>query len=161
MDAARPDVVLDCNVFVQAITRSQGPAARVLRLVEKNRVTLHLSKPILRELRRTLAYPELRGRNPSLTDEVAEAFVGRVMFRGVLARAVPHVFTYERDPNDEPYIDLAAAVGATFLVTRDNDLLCLMSDHTLEAKEFRQRFASLRILDPVAFLTEVDAAHDP
>ena len=143
MHSSRPDVVFDCNVFLQALARVQGPAAEALRLVEQNRVTLHISKPILREVRRALAYPEVRQKNPAVTDESVEAFLSRISFRGVLFRDVPHVYDFPRDPDDEAYIDLAAAVNADYLVSRDQDILSLATDHTIQAKEFRQRFPRL------------------
>jgi hypothetical protein len=34
MSDSRPDVVFDCNVFLQAIARAGGPAAEALRAVE-------------------------------------------------------------------------------------------------------------------------------
>lgn len=42
------------------------------------------------------------------------------------------------------------AANATFLVSRDKDLLDLMND-----PDFRGRFPDLSILDPVAFLQEI------
>src|SRR5689334_547254 len=104
MNASRPDVVFDCNVFLQAVSRAEGPAAQALRLVERNVITLHVSKAIIRELRAILAYPEIRERNPQLTDDAIEAFVKRLLFRGVLVREVPPVFTFPRDPDDAPYV---------------------------------------------------------
>jgi predicted nucleic acid-binding protein len=56
------------------------------------------------------------------------------------------------DPTDEPYLDLAAAVKADYLVTRDEDLLTLMTGHSAFCKEFRQKTRPLAILDPVMFL---------
>ena len=155
MNPSKPDVVFDCNVFLQAISRANGPAAEALRLIERNVVSLHLSRPILRELRRALAYPEIRQRNPHVTDEVIGAFLARVSFRGVLLRDVPHVFDFPRDRDDEPYIDLAAAVAADYLVTRDLDLLSLATDRAIQAKQFRQRFPNLSVLNPVDFLNEL------
>jgi predicted nucleic acid-binding protein len=43
---------------------------------------------------------------------------------------VPRVFEYPRDPNDEPYINLAIPARAKYLVSRDKDLLDLMSDRS-------------------------------
>jgi uncharacterized protein len=154
MNSSRPDVVFDCNVFLQAITRPDGPAAHALRLVDQNEITLHISKPIIRELRLALEYPEIRSRNPNLTTEVVDAFITRVAFRGMLYRDVPHVFDLPRDRDDEPYIDLAVAVGADYLVTRDQDLLSLATDYAIEAKQFRQRLPRLSVLNPVEFLQE-------
>jgi predicted nucleic acid-binding protein len=49
---------------------------------------------------------------------------------------VPKEFSYRRD-EDEPYINLAVAAGADFIVSRDRDLLDLMTGYTDECKEFR------------------------
>jgi predicted nucleic acid-binding protein len=68
------------------------------------------------------------------------------------ADPVPHIFDFPRDPDDAAYVDLAAASGATFLVTRDKDLLSLTTDHSIEAKQFRQRFPSLSIVTVEDFL---------
>lgn len=155
MNPSRPDVVFDCNVILQALARAHGPAVDALRLVEQNTISLHLSRPILRELRRVLSYPEVRQKNPRITDELVDDFLTRLVFRGVLPRDVPHVFDYSRDPGDEPYIDLAAAVQADYLVTRDNDLLSLATDYSAEAKQFRQRFPFLHIVNPVGFLSGI------
>jgi putative PIN family toxin of toxin-antitoxin system len=156
MNPSRPDVVFDCNVFLQAITRVNGPAAQALRLVEQNAVTLYLSKAILREFRRTLTYPEISRKTPQVTDAAIDTFLARLSFRGLLLRHVPHVFDYARDPDDEPYVDLAAAAKADYLVTRDKDLLSLITDHSIEAKQFRQRFPSLRVCNPVDFIAAID-----
>lgn len=54
---------------------------------------------------------------------------------------------YDRDPKDRPYMDLAVAAEANYLITRDKDLLSLMTSHTVAAKEFRQRHQNrLRIV---------------
>ncbi len=152
MNLLRPRVVFDCNVFLQALTRRSGPAAEALRLIEANRATLYLSRMILRELRTVLEYPEIRKKNPHVTDVVVAEFLEHVAFRGVLVREVPRAIQFSRDPDDEPYLDLVAAVKADYLVTRDGDLLSLTTDYSNEAKEFRQRFPSLKIVTPVGFL---------
>ena len=56
---------------------------------------------------------------------------------------VPAIFTLIRDPDDEPYLNLAIAVSAEYLVTRDNDMLDLMKD-----PEFRTNIPRLRFLIP-------------
>lgn len=71
--------------------------------------------------------------------------------------ANPRRFTYPRDPKVELYINLALAAGATYLVSRDNDLLDLMRWDTEEGRAFQKRFRFLKIVDPVAFLNEIEA----
>ncbi|HXE53151.1 MAG TPA: hypothetical protein VN541_09055 [Tepidisphaeraceae bacterium] len=75
------------------------------------------------------------------------------MFKATLVRRVRHVLDYPRAVQDEPYVDLAATVRADYLVTRDQDLLSLMTGHTTVCKQFRQKTHPLRIVDLVSFLS--------
>jgi hypothetical protein len=70
---------------------------------------------------------------------------------------IPQVIAYPRDPDDEPYINLAVAADARYLVTWDNDLLDLMDDTTAVGLEFQRRFPDLRVLTPVALIRELSA----
>jgi predicted nucleic acid-binding protein len=79
----------------------------------------------------------------------------RLEFRATRVRTVRHVVEYPRDPTDEPYLDLAVAVKADYLVTRDKDLLSLMTSHSIVAKQIRQRTRPLKILNPVHFFGEM------
>src|SRR5438874_1199970 len=83
---------------------------------------------------------------------VRDAFLKRLTFHGTLVRRIPHVFDYPRARQDEPYIDLAAAVHADYLVTRDSDLLALTVGHSATSTAFRRRFRSMKIVGPVDFL---------
>jgi predicted nucleic acid-binding protein len=91
---------------------------------------------------------------PGLTTFVSNLF-RRLDKRAVMINEVPRVFEYLRDPNDEPYINLAIAARAKYLVSRDKDLLDLMAATDLESKQFRQRFRFLRIIDPAALLHDI------
>jgi uncharacterized protein len=144
--------VFDCNTVLQAAAFADGPAAECIRLVESGVVALFVSKATLAELRRVFEYPEVLAMSPSMTPEHTAPFLQRLTFRATLVRRVPHVFRFARDPKDEPYIDLAVAAKADYLVSRDKDLLSLMSARTTTAKQFRQRTRPLKVVDPVAFL---------
>ena len=89
---------------------------------------------------------------PFLTLEFIEAYLIRVAQFAKFIKTFPLYFSFSRDPKDEKYINLALETEAQYLVTRDKDLLELMTDHSDEAKEFRQRFRHLKIVDPVEFL---------
>jgi putative PIN family toxin of toxin-antitoxin system len=153
--ADRPRVVFDCNVLVQAISNQSGPAGRALGLLKQNAIAVYISRAVLKELRLVLQYPIVRQKLPDLDDEQVDSFIRQLTFRGTLLRRVPHVFDYPRARQDEPYIDLAAAAKANYLVSRDKDLLSLATDRTLIGKHFRQRYPRLRVLNPVAFLARI------
>ena len=55
-----------------------------------------------------------------------------------------------QDPDDEPYLNLAIAAGASFIVSWDDDLVSLM-----EQTQFRKEYPSLSVVTPVSFLDDV------
>lgn len=135
-------------VFFQVTARPSGPAARLfIDFVESGRLTLYVSDAIIEEVRDVLGRPRIRARNPAITDEGVEAFCDRIRQVARWIDLIPDVFTLARDPDDEPYLNLAIAASAEYLVTRDNDMLDLMRDAL-----FRARYPTLTILDPVAML---------
>jgi uncharacterized protein len=152
----RPGVVFDCNVMLQAAVSATGPAAECLRRLDANRITAFVSRATLKELRAVFDYPALRERNPDLTDLHVAAFIDRLLFKAVLVRRVPHVFDYPRAKQDEPYIDLAIAARADYLVSRDKDLLSLMTGHSPVCRRFRQRTRPLSVVDPVKLLEALE-----
>jgi putative PIN family toxin of toxin-antitoxin system len=144
--------VFDCNVLIQAAARPDGPAAGCLRLLDGNRIAVYVSGATIREVRAVFAYPTVRRAFPGLTDAQIARFIDRLIYKAVLVRRVAHVLDYPRARQDEPYIDLATAAKADYLVSRDKDLLSLMTGHSAICKEFRRRTRPLQVIDPVSFL---------
>lgn len=147
-----PRVVFDCNVLLQAAARKNSVAAQCLNLAENNRIQLFISRDTFAEIEEVLNRPELRVHFDDLNDEIVGAFLKRLQRHSSLVRLVPKKFSYSRDEDDEPYINLAAAANADYLVSRDKDLLDLMTGHSDECKQFRQQFRPLKVIEPLAFL---------
>jgi putative PIN family toxin of toxin-antitoxin system len=157
MDADRPKIraVFDCMMFLQAAARRGGPSAACLQLVEFGVVELYVSREIISEVRDVLARPRVRKKFPAMTDPVVEQFLASITKRAVNVVEVPRLFEFARDPKDEPYINLAIAANARFLVSRDNDILDLATNPGSDGERLRRMAPDLRILDPVAFLIEI------
>ncbi len=102
--------------------------------------------------------PKIRERNSQLTDERVNAFITRIADRATIVEDIPPHFNYARDPKDEKYINLAIQVGADYIVSRDKDMLDLMTGHSDECKGFRQRFRLLKIIEPVELLKTVESS---
>jgi putative PIN family toxin of toxin-antitoxin system len=154
-----PRAVFDCMMFVQALASDTGPAAACFLLAAEGRLELCLSPELLAEVRDVLDRPKLRKKLPALTPERAEAFLDDILGYATLIQDVPRRFQYERDPKDEPYINLALDAGARYLASRDKDLLDLAKD-----ENFHQEFPDLIILDPASLLREmapVEGADEP
>ena len=110
----------------------------------------HVLRPI-EEVRDVLVRPRIRAKNPAITDDSVAAFCRRVEQVALRIDPVPALLTLARDPDDEPYLNLAIAVSGDYLVTRDNDMLDLMQDPA-----FRARYPTLMILDPMALLQRLN-----
>jgi putative PIN family toxin of toxin-antitoxin system len=142
-----PRAVFDCMVFLQGAARPNGPARACFRLIDEGKGILCISNEILVEVRDVLTRPKAQKKFPLLTPEWVEDFVSDVERKAITFADVPKVFSLERDPKDEPYINLAIATGAKFLVSRDKDMLDLMQDD-----DFRTSYPALLILGPAEFL---------
>jgi len=152
----RPRVVFDAVVFVQALISGRGVAAACVQRVLAGEAILFLSDAVLAEISDVPLRPELTRRYPYLTPECVGAFVRDVQAVAVHVAAPPKAFKLPRDSKDEPYTDLAIAVGAAYLVTwNQRHLTYLMQQDTTEGREFCQRFPHLKILTPPEFLQEL------
>ena len=156
MAAGGVGVVFDCNLFVQAFLNPSGAAAQCFGLVLSGRVRLFVSRETLAEAAEVLSRPRILKHLPHATPERREAFLETVIAHATYLRDVTEKFRFERDPKDAPYLNLAIAAGADYLVTRDRDLLDLMTGHADECKGFRQRFRNLRIVEPSALLQRLE-----
>jgi uncharacterized protein len=148
----KPRAVLDTMVFLQAVGSGKGAAYAVLQRFEAGDFRLFVSRDLLDEIRDVLSRPEIRRKLSLLTDERVAALIGRLERKATLVDVVPPRIAYERDPDDEPVLNLAIEVNADYLVSRDNDLLDLMKEDYPGGEAFRVQFSGLSILDPVAFL---------
>jgi putative PIN family toxin of toxin-antitoxin system len=154
-DATR--VVYDCNTFVQAFASPGGPAGRCVQLALDGKVQLFVSPAVLAELRDVLFRPKVIAQLHLRPDRI-DAFIEAMAAAATMIDSFAAAFEYPRDPDDAHYVNLALAAGARLIVSRDNDLLDLMSPTSPDALDFQRRFPSIRVLDPVAFLAEVAAS---
>lgn len=149
-------VVFDCMVFLQAVRSNESIAFKLFEYLEANTFILFVSREMLNEVNNVLARPYIRANNPQITDEYVKAFLNRVLKKAVLIKNVPIKFSYSRDPKDEKYINLAIEAEADYLVSRDKDLLDLMTDVSIQGKEFRQKSRPLKIVEPIEFLMIIE-----
>jgi len=139
--------VFDCMLFLQAATSDRGPAFACLTLVEAGQVTLYVSPAILAEVQEVLMRPKIQTQFPHLTRDRVDVFLQKVATLATLVNDVPDAGFPVRDPDDLPYLNLAIAANAGYLVSWDNDLRDLMKDSSYTAK-----YPHVRIVDPPAFL---------
>ncbi len=148
-------VVFDCNVFLQGLANRNSPARQALRLFFSGTVTLFVSAATLNELRDVLNRPHIRRTFPKLTDRAVNALLQKIERRAILIRNVPEEYHLERDPKDEAYINLAIVTNTVCIVSRDKDLLDLVTTKTAAALEFQRRYPILRVLKAEDFVRVV------
>lgn len=152
-----PGAVFDCNIYLQAAIRDTGPAFACLEAAESGAVALFANVGTMTEIESVLSRPKARRKFPVLTPVYVNAFLARVAATSVLVTDVPAVVSLLRDPKDEPYLNLAVAAGARYLVSWDKDLLDLMDAGSEDARAVRRTCPDLEVLDPVRFLRRVVA----
>jgi putative PIN family toxin of toxin-antitoxin system len=144
-----PRFVCDYIVFLRGVARGEGPACSCLTSAEQKVVELFVSGDLLAEVRDVMGRPQIRAKFPALTDALVAAFIAMVGRIAVEVAGVPAEIRLARDEKDEPYLNLAVACQAHYLVTRDKDLIEGVGDAA------RRRVPELQVLDPVAFLISV------
>lgn len=144
--------VFDCNIFIQVLLNPKSVAAKCFDLVLHRKVILFVSKATLDEVRNVIFRPNIISRLPDATAEQIEMFIWQIVNNAIYLKTVPNKFEFERDPKDKMIVDLAVECEADFIVTRDKDLLDLMTGFDDDGKAFRQRFRPLKIVAPVEFL---------
>ena len=115
-------VATDSNILIRANPRARGPASRLLLLLAAKPGSLVISRTILNEVERALAYPRLLRRFRLPPNEIADYLdylvqVGEL----VVPASIPDGLL--RDPNDRHVLGTAIAGKADVLCTRDLDLL--------------------------------------
>lgn len=144
--------------MLNALANPDSASGRVLDHCDKRRVLLLSSRPVQAEYRLVLGSPAMTRRNPEITPETVDLLLRRLRYIGEYLGQVRTRFRFDRDPKDEPFIELAIAGGASHIATTDNDLLYLGSGHDDAAQRFRQRLPRTRVMRPADFLHEIETA---
>jgi hypothetical protein len=132
-------VVLDTHVILSALLSSHGAPAEIIRRWAADEVEVVTSPPLLTELERALAYPQVK-KYLKFSPEEIETFLTRL--KTVATAVEPHLTlnVVEQDPDDNRVLECALAGRAAYIVSGKR--------HLLELKEYQQ----MVILTPVEFL---------
>lgn len=115
-----PRAVVDVNVLVSALLRTDGTPAQVLRSWLAGAFELIVSERLLVELAQVIERPRLARRIDPLA---VDALVAALQAEALRIADPPAERVVEADPNDDYLIALARAGGAHVIVTGDSHLL--------------------------------------
>ena len=110
-------VVLDTNTVISALLFS-GTASHLVSLWQGHRITVLVSRDILHEYLRVLAYPKFKLRDEEIQRLIEEELLPFVE----TVRVHRHLAVVRRDPEDNRFLECAVAGRARYLVTGDRDL---------------------------------------
>jgi len=132
-------VVLDANIFVNAVLKPHSDLAKIFELVREDKIKLVLSEDILSEISAVLVYPKIKKRHRRTRKELEE-FLNKASEASILAQGRVETDPVREDPADNKYLSAALEAKADFIVSGDHHLKDL------------KVFEGIRILDPSAFL---------
>ena len=144
--------VFDTNIFLQGILSEGGPADSCLRLVFDGSIYLVVTDAVLEEVEDVISRPSLVSKFSQLRTSRPRFMIEKIYSKAIVAENPTKIFSFQRDPTDEIFINLALANHADYLVSRDRDLLDLRDDSA-----FSSQFPDLKIVSPVGFLEIVRA----
>ncbi|MGO9016766.1 MAG: putative toxin-antitoxin system toxin component, PIN family [Syntrophobacteraceae bacterium] len=117
-------VVLDANQFVSALLKPHSSPAKIIRLVYQGDLTLLLSRAILDELERVLAYPRIRRLHRRAPEEI-QRFFQKLEKIAIITPGILSVSAIVDDPSDNVYLACAVEGNARFIVSGDHHLIDL------------------------------------
>lgn len=127
-------LVLDTNVVLDLLHFLDATALPIRRAIEARRAQCYASENTLSEFRRVLAYPEFALVTPVQADLL-------ILYQSWINDIPDEAYHAKQprcaDPDDQMFLQLAAAVHADFLVSKDKALLAL-----------KHRVQDFRILTP-------------
>ena len=117
-------VVLDTNTLVSALLFT-GTASRLVPLWQSQRIVALVSKAMLEEYLRVLAYPKFRLQDEEIRGLIEEEVLP--FFEPVVVKKRLRVV--KRDPTDDRFLECAVAGRAGYVISGDRDLVELGSYH--------------------------------
>ncbi len=117
-----PRVVVDTNLVLSALVFATGTPGALRQAWQQAHFQPLVSNPTAAELLRALAYPKFK-LSPAEQEELLADYLPWCETVGI--PEPPPVTPPCRDPSDQPFLHLAVAGKADFLITGDADLLAL------------------------------------
>src|SRR5277367_3692453 len=108
--------VFDCNIFLQALAKPEGPSGACLSLALEGKIALIVSPYVLDEIRDVTSRPDLIAKFKFRPDRV-EALFENLASAAIVLTKVGVYWDYPQDPDDAHYVDLAVAAGASVIIS--------------------------------------------
>ena len=133
-------IVADTNILISA-TFWKGDSERIMRMVEKGKVTLVLSSEIIKEFIKVLRSDEIlqKIRDKDLRFQLT---VEKIVSLAEIVVPDERLDVVKDDPDDNSILECALAADVKYIITGDPHLLNL------------EWFGKIKIISPAAFVAE-------
>ena len=152
MSESSKKTVFDCPVYAQALINPNGPAGACLSFAQAGRISLFVSDYVLQEIREL---PSKIRPKFGVTADAVERLIADLAKYATHVHDVPPVYAHPIDPDDSPYVNLALAVDAALIVSRDKHLRELMNPEAPAGIDFMTRYPSIEIRTPDELANEL------
>jgi len=126
------DTTVLVSAFLNSLLSEGGLSLELFRFAQSDRFHLYVNEPILEETGRILLEEERIRRKYLYTTKEVKEFIQSLRFVSHFVESIPEVCVIERDVEDNKILACAIAIQADYLVTRDLDLLDIVSYQGIE-----------------------------
>jgi len=125
-------VVLDTNIWISGLLLPKSTAGQIINAWQQNKFTVVISQPILDEIKKVLTYPKIQRRLQWDKNKIEQYILLLTFFaENIKLKKADIKIKIARDVDDNAILATLIASHADYLVTGDNDLLCLKQNYSI------------------------------
>lgn len=128
-------VVIDTNVFVSGLLKSDNPPSNVVDLFIEDKINLIISEEVFSEYIEVLLRPELKVKKDNII-----RLISILILKAEIIKVKTKLDIIERDPSDNKFLECALDGKVDYIITGDK--------HLLELKKYK----NIKIVDPKTFI---------
>lgn len=128
-------VVIDTNVFVSGLLKSDNPPSNVVDLFIEEKINLIISEEVFSEYVKVLLRPELKVKKDNII-----RLISIFILKAEIIKVKTKLDIIERDPSDNKFLECALDGKVDYIITGDK--------HLLELKKYKK----IKIVDPKTFI---------
>ena len=113
-------VVIDTNVFVSGLLKSDNPPSNVVDLFIEDKINLIISEEVFSEYIKVLLRPELKVKKDNII-----RLISIFILKAEIIKVKTKLDIIERDPSDNKFLECALDGKVDYIISGDNHLLKL------------------------------------
>jgi len=131
-------VVIDTNVFVSGLMKSDTPPSNVVDLFIEDKINLIISEEVFSEYIEVLLRPELKVKKDNII-----RLISILILKAEIIKVKTKLDIIERDPSDNKFLECALDGKVNYIIIGDK--------HLLELEEYK----NIKIVNPKDFINKV------